>query len=82
MNHSYLSSKTLSLTDYAMLMLLCRLSFCGITDKGCSDLASALSSNPSHLRQLDLSYNYLQESGAKLITLQQDNPLCKLEKLW
>lgn len=82
MNHSYLSSKTPSLTDCAMLLFLCRLSFCGITDKGCSGLASALSSNPSHLRQLDLSYNYLQDSGAKLIVLQQDNPLCKLEKLW
>lgn len=63
-------------------MLPCRLSFCGITDKGASDLASSLSSNPAHLRQLDLSYNYLQqESGSKLNSLRQDNPLCKLQRL-
>ncbi|AWO97788.1 putative NACHT LRR and PYD domains-containing protein 3-like [Scophthalmus maximus] len=58
-----------------------RLSFCGVTEEGCTFLASALSSNPSHLRQLDLSYNHLQDSGVKLISLYRDNPLCKLEKL-
>uniref|UniRef100_A0A3B5M7S8 Pyrin domain-containing protein n=1 Tax=Xiphophorus couchianus TaxID=32473 RepID=A0A3B5M7S8_9TELE len=57
------------------------LSFCGVTVKGCAHLASALSCNPSHLRQLDLSYNYLQESGVDLISVQRDNPLCKLEHL-
>ncbi|XP_044198531.1 NACHT, LRR and PYD domains-containing protein 12-like [Thunnus albacares] len=58
-----------------------RLSFCGVTEKGCTYLASALNSNPSHLRQLDLSYNYLQDSGVKLISVHRDNPLCKLEEL-
>lgn len=58
-----------------------RLSFCGITEKGCTYLASALSSNPSHLRQLDLSYNYLQDSGVKPLSLHKNDPLCKLEKL-
>ncbi|XP_056224192.1 NACHT, LRR and PYD domains-containing protein 12-like isoform X1 [Seriola aureovittata] len=58
-----------------------RLSFCGVTGKGCTYLASALSSNPSCLRQLDLSYNFLQDSGVKLISIHLDNPLCKLEKL-
>uniref|UniRef100_A0A3Q1CDE4 B30.2/SPRY domain-containing protein n=3 Tax=Amphiprion ocellaris TaxID=80972 RepID=A0A3Q1CDE4_AMPOC len=57
------------------------LSFCGVTEEGCTHLASALSSNPFHLRQLDLSYNYLQDFGAKLISVHQDDPLCKLEKL-
>uniref|UniRef100_A0A087XEI4 NACHT, LRR and PYD domains-containing protein 12-like n=1 Tax=Poecilia formosa TaxID=48698 RepID=A0A087XEI4_POEFO len=57
------------------------LSFCGVTVKGCAHLASALSSNPSHLRQLDLSYNYLQDSGADLISDQRDDPLCRLEHL-
>nr|XP_033470140.1 NACHT, LRR and PYD domains-containing protein 12-like [Epinephelus lanceolatus] len=58
-----------------------RLSFCGVTEKGCTYLASALSSNPSHLRQLDLSYNYLQDSGVKLISVHLNDPLCKLENL-
>ncbi|XP_017158189.1 selenoprotein O2 isoform X2 [Poecilia reticulata] len=57
------------------------LSFCGVTVKGCAHLASALSSNPSHLRQLDLSYNYLQDSGVDLISDQRDDPLCRLEHL-
>ncbi|XP_030006444.1 NACHT, LRR and PYD domains-containing protein 12-like [Sphaeramia orbicularis] len=58
-----------------------RLAFCGITEKSCASLASVFSSNPSHLRQLDLSYNYLQDSGVKLISAYRDNPLCKLTDL-
>uniref|UniRef100_A0A3B4YA33 NACHT LRR and PYD domain-containing protein n=1 Tax=Seriola lalandi dorsalis TaxID=1841481 RepID=A0A3B4YA33_SERLL len=42
-----------------------RLSGCQVTEKGCSFLASALSANPSHLRELDLSYNNPGDSGAK-----------------
>ncbi|KAI3366949.1 hypothetical protein L3Q82_009597, partial [Scortum barcoo] len=58
-----------------------RLSFCGVTEKDCTYLASALSSNPSHLRVLDLSYNYLQDSGVKVISVPLNDPLCRLEKL-
>ncbi|KAI2664026.1 NLR family CARD domain-containing protein 3 [Labeo rohita] len=41
--------------------LLGLLSDCGVTDGGCAALASALRSNPSHLRHLDLSGNKLGE---------------------
>ncbi|XP_016317809.1 ribonuclease inhibitor-like [Sinocyclocheilus anshuiensis] len=41
---------------------------CGITDEGCAALASALRSNPSHLRQLGLSGNKLRGSGVKLLS--------------
>ncbi|XP_073699741.1 stonustoxin subunit alpha-like [Garra rufa] len=44
-----------------------RLSHCLVTVEGCAALASALSSNPSHLRELDLSYNHPGESGVKLL---------------
>uniref|UniRef100_A0A671V1L7 B30.2/SPRY domain-containing protein n=1 Tax=Sparus aurata TaxID=8175 RepID=A0A671V1L7_SPAAU len=44
-----------------------RLSGCLITEEGCSSLASALRSNPSHLRELDLRYNYPGDSGVKLL---------------
>ncbi|XP_073689305.1 uncharacterized protein [Garra rufa] len=44
-----------------------RLSGCMVTAEGCAALISALSSNPSHLRELDLSYNHPGESGVKLL---------------
>uniref|UniRef100_A0AAX7U6A7 NACHT domain-containing protein n=1 Tax=Astatotilapia calliptera TaxID=8154 RepID=A0AAX7U6A7_ASTCA len=39
------------------------MSGCLITEEDCTSLASALSSNPSHLRELDLSYNHPGLSG-------------------
>uniref|UniRef100_A0A8C2H1C1 Uncharacterized protein n=1 Tax=Cyprinus carpio TaxID=7962 RepID=A0A8C2H1C1_CYPCA len=54
---------------------------CGLTDEGCAALASALRSNPSHLRELDLSHNNIGDSGRKLFSLALDNPHCKLEVL-
>ncbi|XP_042559898.1 NACHT, LRR and PYD domains-containing protein 3-like isoform X1 [Clupea harengus] len=58
-----------------------RLSDCLISEKGCICLASALSSNPSHLKELDLSYNYPGKSGLKLLSVRLEDPVCKLEKL-
>ncbi|XP_016109261.1 NACHT, LRR and PYD domains-containing protein 12-like [Sinocyclocheilus grahami] len=58
-----------------------RLSKCGITDEGCAALASALRSNPSHLRELSLTWNELGDS-VKLLSDALQNPHCKLEKLW
>ncbi|KAJ8361733.1 hypothetical protein AAFF_G00429420, partial [Aldrovandia affinis] len=51
------------------------LSGCGVTQTGCASLASALRSNPSHLRVLDLSYNHPGDSGGL------EDPSCKLETL-
>ncbi|XP_034556051.1 NACHT, LRR and PYD domains-containing protein 3-like [Notolabrus celidotus] len=45
-----------------------RLSGCMITEHGCASLASALRSNPSHLRELDLSYNQPGTSGVTLLS--------------
>uniref|UniRef100_UPI003AAB7391 NACHT, LRR and PYD domains-containing protein 14-like n=1 Tax=Centroberyx gerrardi TaxID=166262 RepID=UPI003AAB7391 len=58
-----------------------RLSGCGVTEEGCASLASALSSNPSHLRELDLSYNHPGASGVKLLSERLEDPTCRLEKL-
>ncbi|KAA0701573.1 NACHT, LRR and PYD domains-containing protein 10 [Triplophysa tibetana] len=54
---------------------------CKITDEGCVALTSALRSNPSHLRHLDLSDNNVGDSGVKLISTVLENPHCKLETL-
>ncbi len=54
---------------------------CGVTDEGCAALASALRSNPSHLRDLNLSLNKL-ESGVKLLNDLKDDPHYKLETLY
>ncbi|CAJ1087226.1 NLR family CARD domain-containing protein 3-like [Xyrichtys novacula] len=58
-----------------------RLSGCLITEEGCASLASALSSNPSHLRELDLSYNHPGDSGVKRISAGLEDPLWRLDKL-
>ncbi|XP_073695920.1 NACHT, LRR and PYD domains-containing protein 3-like isoform X3 [Garra rufa] len=58
------------------------LSYCGVTDEGCTALVSALRSNPSHLRHLDLSGNKLGESGMKLLSDLKDDPHYKLERLY
>ncbi|KAI4900060.1 hypothetical protein NFI96_009345 [Prochilodus magdalenae] len=54
---------------------------CRITEEGCAALVSALKSNPSHLRELDLSWNNPGESGVKLLSDLLEDPHCKLEKL-
>uniref|UniRef100_A0A672MCL0 NACHT, LRR and PYD domains-containing protein 3-like n=1 Tax=Sinocyclocheilus grahami TaxID=75366 RepID=A0A672MCL0_SINGR len=54
-----------------------RLSGCMVTEEGCCFLASALSSNPSHLRELDLSYNHPGQSLVKLLS----DPNYRLDKL-
>ncbi|XP_060760279.1 NACHT, LRR and PYD domains-containing protein 12-like isoform X2 [Neoarius graeffei] len=55
---------------------------CGVSDEGCAALSSALRSNPSHLRDLDLSFNKLRDSGVKCLCAGLENPHCKLETLW
>ncbi|CAL8235214.1 unnamed protein product, partial [Boreogadus saida] len=45
-----------------------KLSGCLVTQEGCASLASALSSNPSHLRVMDLSYNHPGDSGTALLS--------------
>ncbi|XP_039632702.1 protein NLRC3-like [Perca fluviatilis] len=57
------------------------LSGCLISEEGCSSLVSALSVNPSHLRELDLSYNHPGDSGVKLLSEGLKDPLWRLDTL-
>ncbi|XP_051992144.1 NACHT, LRR and PYD domains-containing protein 3-like isoform X6 [Xyrauchen texanus] len=58
-----------------------RLSGCMVTEKGCCSVASALRSNLSRLKELDLSYNHPGESGVKLLSERLNDPNCTLDKL-
>ncbi|XP_029102905.1 uncharacterized protein LOC108922337 [Scleropages formosus] len=58
-----------------------RLSACRVREGGCASLASALCSNPSHLKELDFSYNHPGDSGVKLLSDPLQDPTCKLETL-
>ncbi|XP_059410924.1 NLR family CARD domain-containing protein 3-like [Carassius carassius] len=58
-----------------------RLSGCMVTEEGCGYLSLALSSNPSHLRELDLSYNHPGPSGVQLLKHKLEDPNYKLETL-
>uniref|UniRef100_A0A665SUG4 NACHT domain-containing protein n=1 Tax=Echeneis naucrates TaxID=173247 RepID=A0A665SUG4_ECHNA len=58
-----------------------RLVGCGLSETECDIVASALKSNPSHLRNLDLSQNKIEDSGLKLVCAGLESPNCGLETL-
>ncbi|XP_052446006.1 NACHT, LRR and PYD domains-containing protein 12 isoform X22 [Carassius gibelio] len=57
---------------------LCR---CSITEKQCLILTSALKSNPSHLRELNLSWNQIRNTGLNHLCDVLKDSRCKLERL-
>ncbi|XP_051991586.1 neoverrucotoxin subunit beta-like [Xyrauchen texanus] len=52
-----------------------------VTEEGCCSVASALRSNLSRLKELDLSYNHPGESGVRLLSERLNDPNCTLDKL-
>ena len=60
---------------------LYRMSFCSLTEISCASLASALTSNPSHMRELELTNNKLQDSGVKHLCDFLEAPHSRLEIL-
>uniref|UniRef100_A0AAZ1XPW8 B30.2/SPRY domain-containing protein n=1 Tax=Oreochromis aureus TaxID=47969 RepID=A0AAZ1XPW8_OREAU len=58
-----------------------RLTQCGLSETHCEVVASALKSNPSHLTELDMCNNKLQDSSVKLLCAGLESPNCHLETL-
>ncbi|XP_069036426.1 NACHT, LRR and PYD domains-containing protein 3-like isoform X2 [Lepisosteus oculatus] len=54
---------------------------CKLTQRCCKELASALQSQHSSLRELDLSHSNLGDSGVKLLFAALRHPNCKLTTL-
>uniref|UniRef100_H2U9G4 Uncharacterized protein n=1 Tax=Takifugu rubripes TaxID=31033 RepID=H2U9G4_TAKRU len=70
-----------SRSEAALFPSLFRLWDCSLSEISCDSLASALRSNPSHLRELNLSKNQLKDSGVKLLSDLVENPHYGLETL-
>ncbi|XP_030612281.1 NACHT, LRR and PYD domains-containing protein 14-like [Archocentrus centrarchus] len=59
-----------------------RLEDCGLSEISCDYLAAALKSNPSHLTELDLRLNNLEdEAGVEQLSDLKESPHCRLQKL-
>ncbi|XP_076137510.1 NACHT, LRR and PYD domains-containing protein 3-like, partial [Alosa pseudoharengus] len=58
-----------------------RLVGCGLTEDSCEVLTSALQSENSLLKELDLSSNPLEDSGVRLLSVGLRHTNCKLETL-
>uniref|UniRef100_A0AAZ3R4D8 NACHT domain-containing protein n=1 Tax=Oncorhynchus tshawytscha TaxID=74940 RepID=A0AAZ3R4D8_ONCTS len=55
---------------------------CKLTYKSCETLVSIHQTPNCPLRELDLSYNDLEDRGVKLLCVGLTNPLCNIQTVW
>jgi len=80
-NKTHIIDLSLSFSEFLCVFFIFRLCTCSIKEKQCITLTSALKSNPSHLRELDLSGNVLKHIRVEhFVELLMDSR-CKLERL-
>ncbi|XP_039539009.1 NACHT, LRR and PYD domains-containing protein 4-like isoform X4 [Pimephales promelas] len=86
MNNNKLQDSGVKLLCTGLKNIKCKLEIlslygCSITEKQSLILTSALKSNPSHLRELNLSRNNLGNTGVKHLCAVLKDSHCKLERL-
>ncbi|XP_062389172.1 ribonuclease inhibitor-like [Sardina pilchardus] len=69
------------LRDPQCKLEILRLNQCHLSKTSCKNMASVLQRTPSHLRELDMSGNDLQDEGVELLCEGLRDPQCKLEML-
>lgn len=69
------------IADKPQMLCVLRLSGCMISEEGFVELASALKTNPSHLEELDLSYNNPGESGVKMLSELKEDQQYRLSEV-
>ncbi|XP_057706210.1 NACHT, LRR and PYD domains-containing protein 12-like [Corythoichthys intestinalis] len=61
------------------ILKILRLSWCSITKKGCVSLAKALKVTPSHLQELNLRANRIEEKGKRVLLDIEEDPSYSLK---
>lgn len=77
-----LSFTPISISHSPSLSLsFCRLCKCSLTEEDCAAVVSAMTTNPSHLKELDLSGNTVGNTGVTLLSALLQDSNCSLEQL-
>uniref|UniRef100_A0A3P9LE08 NACHT LRR and PYD domain-containing protein n=1 Tax=Oryzias latipes TaxID=8090 RepID=A0A3P9LE08_ORYLA len=80
-SHFYYLDGCICILNAIVFLFHFSLRYCRVSEVSCGPLGSAFESNPSHVTELDLSGNDLQDSGVKQLFSFLKNPDCRLKTL-